>query len=74
MHKIKVTPSDFEKISRREKVAEIHSKDIGYKKNAWLVLEEWDGGYTGRYAVRQIVLVERLDNIGLSGWVLVHMR
>lgn len=74
VHKIKILPRYFNRVSIHTKVAEVRFNDRDYKEGDWLVLEEWDGDYSGRCLVRQIVSVDNLDSIGLSGWVLLHMK
>lgn len=73
IHKIKLLPKYFERVSLRTKVAEVLLNDRNYKEHDCLIIAEWDGKETGNYLVREIVSVDELDSIGLSGWVLLHM-
>lgn len=74
-HKIKIMPQYFEAVQSKIKTAEVRYCDRAYKKDDWLVMEEWTGEeYTGRFVVRRITAVYKLDAMGLDGYVLICMK
>lgn len=71
-HYLKISDKYFDDVACRIKNAEIRYNDRNYKVKDWLILYEWDGeNYTGRWAVRQIKYIAKLDEIGLENWVLL---
>lgn len=48
VHKLKIKPKYFNDVCFNHKNFELRKDDRGYKVGDRIVLEEWDGDYTGR--------------------------
>lgn len=74
-HKLKLKSEYFDDVLSGKKTAEVRLNDRDYKSGDKLILLEWTGdNFTGRYILRKIVSMYKLDNIGIKNWVLLCMQ
>lgn len=73
-HTVKILPEYFGAVKKKIKNAEVRYNDREYVGGDWLYLEEWTGTYTGRFVLRRIKAVYRLDSVGLDNYVLLCLE
>ncbi|BBN97471.1 DUF3850 domain-containing protein [Sporolactobacillus terrae] len=56
-HKIKILPEYFKAVAEGRKTFEIRNNDRNYREGDTVVLQEWDGQYTGFQITKQIGFV-----------------
>lgn len=57
IHRIKCLPEYFNPVELGLKKAELRLNDRDYKVGDWLILEEYDSGYTGREITKKVLHV-----------------
>lgn len=57
IHRIKCLPEHFNPVDLGLKKAELRLNDRDYKSGDWLILEEYDSGYTGREITKKVLHV-----------------
>jgi len=73
VHELKINPQHFQPVLKKLKTAELRNNDRGYVAGDTLVLREWNGKYTGRSTVRDVIHVADVGDY-LPGFVLLSIR
>lgn len=71
-HDLKIDPEFFEPVSSGLKTAELRLNDRDYKAGDWLILREWQNGYTGQQVARKVVHIAEVDFVS-PGYVLMSI-
>lgn len=57
IHKLKILPEYFKAVADGTKTFEIRYNDRGFKNGDFIILREWDNGYSGRKIKAQITYI-----------------
>lgn len=71
-HNLKIHRQHFGPVQLGLKTAELRLNDRDFKVGDWLILNEWDNGYTGQQAARKVVHIADVGDIS-EGYVLMSM-
>ena len=71
-HNLKIHRQHFGPVQLGLKTAELRLNDRDFKVGDWLILNEWDNGYTGQQVARKVVYVADVGDIA-EGYVLMSM-
>lgn len=69
-HNLKIDRRHFGPVKLGLKTAELRLNDRDYKVGDWLILNEYDNGYTGQQVARKVVHVSDVESIA-PGYVLL---
>ncbi|UIW11680.1 MAG: hypothetical protein [Enterobacter phage ENC31] len=69
-HSLKINREFFGPVKLGLKTAELRLNDRDYKVGDWLILNEYDNGYTGQQVARKVVHVADVGSIA-PGYVLM---
>lgn len=72
IHQLKIAPEYFGPVSLGLKTAEVRLNDRDYKVGDWLILKEYDNGFTGREVSRKVTNVADISVIR-QDYVLLSM-
>lgn len=72
-HELKILPEHFIPVLDGLKLAELRKNDRNYQVGDVLVLNEWNGEYTGDACEREVIHVADVGSY-LPGYVLLSMR
>ena len=73
VHELKIEPQHFQPVMENLKMAELRNNDREFVAGDTLVLREWNGKYTGRTTVRNVVHVADVGSY-LPGFVLLSIK
>lgn len=71
-HNLKIHRQHFGPVQLGLKTAELRLNDRDFKVGDWLILNEWDNGYTGQQVARKVVHISDVCDIA-EGYVLMSM-
>lgn len=71
-HNLKIHRQHFGPVQLGLKTAELRLNDRDFKVGDWLILNEWDNGYTGQQVARKVVNIADVGDIA-EGYVLMSM-
>lgn len=71
-HNLKIHRQHFGPVQLGLKTAELRLNDRDFKVGDWLILNEWDNGYTGQQVARKVVHIADVGGIA-EGYVLMSM-
>lgn len=69
-HNLKINSQHFGPVKLGLKTAELRLNDRDYKAGDWLILNEYDNGYTGQQVARKVIHVADVGSIA-PGYVLL---
>lgn len=72
IHRIKTSKDYFEPVMLGLKTSELRLNDRDYKVGDWLILEEYDSGYSGRELTKKVLHVADVGFIA-EGYVLLSI-
>ena len=71
-HNLKIHRQHFGPVQLGLKTAELRLNDRDFKVGDWLILNEWDNGYTGQQVARKVVHIADVGEIA-EGYALMSM-
>lgn len=71
-HNLKIHRQHFGPVQLGLKTAELRLNDRDFKVGDWLILNEWDNGYTGQQVARTVVHIADVGDIA-EGYVLMSI-
>lgn len=71
-HNLKIHRQHFGPVQLGLKTAELRLNDRDFKVGDWLIMNEWDNGYTGQQVARKVVNISDVGDIA-EGYVLMSM-
>lgn len=71
-HELKIDPEFYGPVELGLKTAELRLNDRDFKSGDWLILREYDSGYTGRQVTRKVMHVADVSFIA-EGYVLMSI-
>ena len=71
-HNLKIHRQHFCPVQLGLKTAELRLNDRDFKVGDWLILNEWDNGYTGQQEARKVIDIADVGHIA-EGYVLMSM-
>lgn len=71
-HNLKIHRQHFGTVQLGLQTAELRLNDRDFKVGDWLILNEWDNGYTGQQVARKVAHIADVGDIA-EGYVLMSM-
>lgn len=69
---LNIAPVHYEAVKSGLKTAELRLNDRDFKVGDWLILKEWDNGYSGRQVSRKVAHIADVGDI-VEGYVLISI-
>jgi len=75
VHSLKIGSMFFADVLSGYKKAEFRINDRDFKRDDFLLLREWEGGYTGNKLIVKITHILPIDNLisGCGSWVMLSI-